>query len=44
MRLKQVKDVRWLSHQAAVDALQCSLVAMVTSLDREASEHSEPAV
>ena len=42
LRLKQAKDVRWLSHQAAVDALRCSLVAVVTSLDREASERSEP--
>ena len=42
LRLKQAKDVRWLSHQAAVDALRRSLVAVVTSLDREASECSEP--
>ena len=42
LRLKQAKDVRWLSHQAAVDALRHSLVAVVTSLDREAAERSEP--
>ena len=44
LRLKQAKDVRWLSHQAAVDALRRSLVAVVTSLDRKASERSEPTV
>ena len=42
LRLKQAKDVRWLSHQAAVDALRRSLVAVVTSLDGEAAERSEP--
>ena len=42
LRLKLAKDVRWLSHQAAVDALRRSLVPVVTSLDREAAEQSEP--
>ena len=42
LRLKQAKDVRWLSHQAAVEALRRSLVSVLTSLDREASERSEP--
>lgn len=42
LRLKQAKDVRWLSHQAAVDVLRRSLVPVVTSLDREAAERSEP--
>ena len=42
LRLKQAKDVRWLSHHAAVEALRRSLVSVLTSLDREASEHSKP--
>ena len=42
LRLKQAKDVRWLSHQAAVESLRCSLVFVLTSLDREASECGEP--
>ena len=36
------KDVRWLSHQEAVEALRGSLVSVLTSLDREAPERSEP--
>ena len=39
LRLKQAKDV---SHQAAVDALRHSIVGVLTSLDREASERGEP--
>ena len=42
LRLKQAKDTHWLSHQAAVDASRCSLVAFVTSLDSETAERSEP--
>ena len=42
LRLKQAKDVRWLSHHAAVEALRRSLVSVLTSLDREVSERSEP--
>ena len=42
LRLKQAKDVRWLSHQAAVESLRRSLVSVLTSLDREASERGEP--
>ena len=42
LRLKQAKDVRWLSHQAAVDALRRSIVAVLTSLDCEAAERNEP--
>ena len=42
LRLKQAKDVRWLSHQTAMDALRHSLVTVVISLDKEASEHSAP--
>ena len=42
LRLKQAKDVRWLSNQAAVDALYRSIAAVLTSLDREAAERNEP--
>ncbi len=42
LRLKQAKDVRWLSHHAAIDALRRCLISVLTSLDREASERSEP--
>ena len=42
LKLKQAKDVRWLSHQAAVDALRRSLVPVLRSLDYEASERGEP--
>ena len=43
LKLKQAKDVRWLSHQAAIDALRRSLLSVLTSLDREAAERGEPA-
>lgn len=42
LRLKQAKDVHWLSHNAAVEALRRSLVSVLHSLDREAAERSEP--
>ena len=42
LRLKQAKDVCLLSHQAAVNALHRSIVAVLTSLDREAAERNEP--
>ena len=42
LRLKQAKDVRWLSHNAAVEALRRSLISVLVSLDREASERSNP--
>lgn len=42
LRLKQAKDVRWLSHQAAVDALRRTLPSVLTSLEREAAERGEP--
>ena len=35
--LKQAKDVQWLSHHAAVEALRHSLVSVLHSVDREAS-------
>jgi len=42
MKLKEAKDVRWLSHDAAVAALLRTLPSLLASLDREASEHGEP--
>ena len=33
LRLQQAKDVRWLSHQVAVEVLRYSLVSVLTSLD-----------
>ncbi|XP_077863345.1 zinc finger protein 862-like [Saccoglossus kowalevskii] len=38
IRLKDAKAVRWLSHQRAVNAIRRSLPAVITSLEREASE------
>ena len=42
LHLKQAKDVRWLFHHAAVEALRHSLVTVLHSLDREAAERGEP--
>ena len=39
---KEAKDVRWLSHDAAVAAILCTLPSLIVSLDREASERGEP--
>ena len=41
LKLKEAKDVRWLSHNAAVDALRRTLPAVIMSLEREASERHE---
>ena len=38
MKLTQAKDVRWLSHDRAVGNLRRCLPAVITSLEREASE------
>ena len=37
----EAKDVRWLSHDAAVATLLHTLPLLIASLDREASEHGE---
>lgn len=39
-KLKQAKDVRWLTHCNAVEALRKSYKSVVFSLSREASERS----
>lgn len=42
LKLKEAKDVRWLSHNAAVQTLRRTLPAVVASLEREATERGEP--
>ena len=43
VKLKQAKDVRWLSYDAAIKAIISTFPALVASLEREATERSEPA-
>ena len=43
VKLKQAKDVRWLSYDAAIKAIISTLPALIASLEREATERSEPA-
>lgn len=43
IKLKQANDTRWLSHDAAVQALRRSLVTVVTALEREATERNDAA-
>lgn len=43
IKLKQAKDVRWLSHNQAVAALHRTFAAVVMSLEREATERNEAA-
>ena len=42
LRLREAKDVRWLSHDQAVQTLRCTLPAVLSALEREGSEHGEP--
>ena len=42
IKLKEVKNVKWLSHDAAVAALLRTLTSLIASLDRKASECGEP--
>jgi hypothetical protein len=42
INLKEAKDVRWLSHNNAVQSLRRSLPSVVASLEREATERGEP--
>lgn len=42
IKCRQAKDVRWLSHDNAIKALVGSLPSLLVSLDRKASENSEP--
>ena len=42
LKLKEAKDVRWLSHDAAVQTLKRTLPSVIASLEREAVERGEP--
>ena len=42
LKLREAKDVRWLSHDSAVQTLQRTLPAVLTALEREAAENGEP--
>ena len=42
IKLKEAKDVRWLSHEHAIKALIRILPSLITSLEREATERDEP--
>ena len=42
IKLKQAKDVRWLSHKAAISSI-LSTMPSIASLEREGSERHEPA-
>ena len=43
IKLKQAKDVGWLSHEAAISAILRTMPSLIASLEREASERKEPA-
>ena len=42
VKCKLAKDVRWLSHDMAIEAIIRTLPSLLVSLDCEASENSEP--
>ena len=42
LKFKEPKAVRWLSHALAINALKRSLPSLLCSLEREASERSDP--
>lgn len=42
LKLKEAKDVSWLSHNAAVQTLRRTLPSVVASFEREAAERGEP--
>ena len=42
IKLREAKDVRWLSHEHAIKAVIRILPSLITSLEREASERDEP--
>ena len=42
LKMKEAKDVRWLSHDQAVQTLRRTLPAVLTALEREGSENGEP--
>ena len=42
IKLKQAKDVRWLSHEAAISSILRTMPSLIACLEREASERKEP--
>ena len=42
IKLKQAKDVRWLSHEAAISSILRTMPSLIASLEREAGERKEP--
>ena len=42
IKLTQAKDFRWLSHDAAINSIIRTLPSQIASLEREATECSEP--
>ena len=42
IKLKEAKDVRWLSHEHAIKAVICILPSLITSLERKATKRDEP--
>ena len=40
--MKEAKDVRWLSHDQAVQSIRRTLPAVLTALEREGTENGEP--
>ena len=43
IKLKQAKDVRWLSHESAISSILRTMQSLIVSLEREGSERDEPA-
>lgn len=43
IKLKQAKDVRWLSHESAISYILQTIKSLMVSLEREGSERDEPA-
>ena len=42
IKLKQAKDVRWLSYDAAIGSILRTLPSIIVSLEHEGTERSEP--
>ncbi len=42
LKIKDGKDVKWLSHDQAVQTLRRTLPAVLTALEREGAEHGDP--
>ena len=40
--MKEAKDVRWLSHDQAVQTIRRTLPAVLTALEREGTKNGEP--